>query len=378
MNPNLKSKRPEVFGRCDPAFQTVADVFAQNFTARGDAGDVGASCAVTIAGETVVDLWGGYADVDAGRAWTEDTLACCWSVSKAIGATLVLRLVDQGKLDLDTPVARYWPAFGKEKILVRHLLDHRCALTYVDAPLAPGDLYDWDMMIAAIEATAPNWAPGEKPVYLNMTQGYLTGGLCAQVNGGRRLGAFFRDEIAQPLGIDWHLGVPDDDLPRVARVYRDPPDPALAPPPDSLFAKSMKGFDPAEDFNSLKWRKAEIGSGSSHTNARAMAKFFGALASGKILSPEVLRHATTEAGRNLDPLFGCELRFSTGFELHCPPATPMPGSRSFGYIGAGCSYAYADPDLQLGFGYSHNFMHGGIGPGPCGGPLIEAVAKAAR
>lgn len=391
MNPFLQGRKPEVFGRCDPKFQGVADVFADNFAKRGEQGEVGASCAVMLDGDLVVDLWGGYADVAAARAWDKDTLTCCWSVSKGLGAALGLIMVDRGKLDLDAPVARYWPAFaknGKDKILVRHLFDHRAAVTFVDAALKPGDIYDWDVMVRAIEDTAPNWPPGEKAVYLNMTQGYLLGGLCEKINGGKRLAQALRDDLAGPLKLDWHFAVPDDVLPRLARVYQLPSagfTEFLAKNPDSIFAKSMKGRDPAEDYNSLKWRKAEIGSGSSHTNARAMARLYGCLARGgeldgvRVMSADTLSHATTEAVRGPDPIFGVELKFSTGFEMDCPPATPMGGGgRAFGYLGAGGSFAFADPDLKLGFGYSHNFMHMGVGPGPCGGPLVEAVMKAVR
>ncbi len=391
MNPFLQGKTPSVFGRCDRKFQAVADAFAANFTERGEQGDVGASCAVMVDGELVVDLWGGFADVAGDRPWAEDTLSCCWSVSKGLGAALGLMMVDQGKLDLDAPVARYWPAFGKngkDKILVRHLFDHRAAVTFVDAALKPGDLYDWDTMIAAIEATAPNWPPGEKAVYLNMTQGYLLGGLCEKVNGGRRLAQALREDLAGPLHLDWHFAVPDAVLPRLARVYQVPSagfTEFLAKNPDTIFAKSMKGRDPDEDYNSRKWRKAEIGSGSSHTNARAMARLYGCLARGgeldgaRVMSPATIRHATSEAVRGPDPIFGVELRFSTGFEMDCPPATPMGGGpRAFGYLGAGGSFAFADPDLKLGFGYAHNFMPMGVGPVPCGGPLVEAALAAAR
>ncbi|MDX2222963.1 MAG: serine hydrolase domain-containing protein [Rhodospirillaceae bacterium] len=391
MNPFLGGRKPEVFGRCDPKFQAVADVFADNFTARGAAGEVGASCAIMIDGELVVDLWGGFADVVANRPWQPDTLCCCWSVSKTIGATMVLKEVERGRLDLDVPVARYWTGFGrngKAGIKVRHLLEHKAALTFVDADLKAGDLYDWNTMIAALETSAPNWPPGEKAAYLNMTQGYLTGGLCQQVNGGRRLGQAWREDVAVPLALDWHLGVPDTVMPRLATVYQVPSasfGEFLAKNPDSLMARSMKGRDPTEDYNNRRWRTCENGAGASHTNARSMARFYGCLARGgeldgvRLLSDNTLREAEAEAWRGPDPIFNAEARFSTGFELNCPPATPMgPGTRCFGYVGAGGSFAFADPETRIGFGYAHNFMHMGLGPGPCGLPLVEAATRAAR
>ncbi|MEQ8508154.1 MAG: serine hydrolase domain-containing protein [Rhodospirillaceae bacterium] len=391
LSPFLNDQKPDVSGRCDPKFQHVADVFEQNLTQRGADGDVGATCAVMIDGDLVVDLWGGYADVQQGKPWQEDTLCCCWSVSKTIGAVLALRLVDQGRLDLDTPVAAYWPAFGahgKERILVRHLLDHTAGVSFVDATLKPGAANDWETMIAALEQTAPNWEAGTQLGYLNQTQGYLLGGLCYQVNGGRRLAQFLREELAEPFSLDWHFAIPDEDLSRLATVYQIDASTftrIIEKNPNSVFAKSMKGRDPAETYNSLRWRKAENGAGTSHTNARAMAKLYGALARGgaldsfKVLSEKMLNTASTESVREICAVNGIEMRFSTGFEMNCPPITPMGTSKSaFGYIGAGGSFAFADPELKLGFGYGHNLMHQGLGPGPCGLPLVEATLACAK
>ena len=390
LSPFLDGKTPHVSGTCDPAFQTVADVFEENLTGRGEQGDVGAACAVMIDGELVVNLWGGYADVAKDRVWQEDTLCCCWSVSKSIGSVLTLMLIDRGLIDIDAPVAAYWPEFGangKDGILVRHVLNHTAGVSYVDADLGPGDTNDWGTMVAAIEATAPNWPAGSQLGYLNMTQGYLTGELCARVNGGRRLAQFLQEELAQPLGLDWHFAVPDGIMPRLATVYQT--DPSLfarvaADNPDSVFAKSMKGRNPEETYNSTAWRKAENGAGTSHTNARAMARLYGTLARGgsldgvEILSSGTVALAQTQTVREKDAVNGMEMRFSSGFEMNCPPATPMgPGDSCFGYIGAGGSFAFADPDKKLGFGYGHNVMHMGIGPGPCGLPLAEAAMAAA-
>lgn len=390
LSPFLNSLVPQVFGTCDPKFQAVADVFEQNLTVRGGQGDVGASCAVMIDGEMVVDLWGGYADVTEQRVWQEDTLCCCWSVSKTVGTVLTLMMVDRGLIDLDAPVAAYWPEFGangKDAVLVRHVLNHTAGVSYVDAAIQPGKVNDWDTMIAAIEATAPNWPAGTQLGYLNMTHGYLLGELCTRVNGGRRLAQFFQEDLAQPLNLDWFFSAPDDVIPRLATVYQLDPDlfaRLIEGDPDSAFAKSMKGRDPAETYNSLTWRKAENGAGTSHANARAIARLYGTLARGgtldgvEILSADRLAQAQTQTVREKDAVSGLEMRFSTGFEMNCPPATPMgPSDRCFGYIGAGGSYAFADPDKKLGFGYSHNVMHQGVGPGPCGLPLVEAAMHTA-
>ena len=386
LNPFLDGKTPEVFGRCDPSFQAVADVFEKNLTQRGTNGDVGASCSVMIDGELAVDLWGGYADVSQDQIWQEDTLCCCWSVSKTIGAVLTLMLIDRGLLNLEAPVAEYWPEFsthGKSTILIRHLLNHTAGVSYVDAALTPGQANDWDAMIRAIEQSSPNWPAGTQLGYLNMTQGYLLAGLCSKVNGGRRLAQFLQEDLAEPLDLDWHFAVPDDVMPRLATVYQL--DPTLfarliKEHPESTFSKSMKGRDPDETYNSVQWRKAENGAGTGHTSARAMAKLYGTLARGgslngfTVLSADPLTWASTQSVREKCSVNGIEMRFSLGFEMNCPPITPMgTGDRCFGYIGAGGSYAFADPDTKLGFGYSHNVMHPGVGPGPCGLPLVNAV-----
>ncbi len=386
LNPFLNGKKPEVFGQCDPQFQSVADVFEQNLTERGANGEVGAGCAVMIDGDLVVDLWGGYADVEQDRIWQEDTLCCCWSVSKTAGALLTLRMIDQGHLTLDAPVAEYWPAFAtnsKEGVLVRHLLNHTAGLSYVDAELSEGQVSDWNAMTRALEQTSLNWPAGSQLGYLNMTQGYLLAGLCSNVNGGRRLAQFWQEELAQPLDLDWHFAVPDDVIPRLAAVYQSDPTMftrIIDADPETNFAKSMKGRDPDETYDNATWRKAENGAGTGHTNARTMAKLYGALANGgslngvSILSEDALTLACTETVREQCAVNGLELRFSHGFEMNCPPVTPMgPGDRCFGYAGAGGSYAFADPDTKLGFGFSHNVMHQGVGPGPCGLPLVEAA-----
>ena len=390
LNPFLNNLTPQVFGVCDPKFRAVADVFEQNLTERGDQGDVGASCSVMIDGEIVVDLWGGFADPSEERVWQKDTLCCCWSVSKTVGATLTLMLADRGLIDINSPVCAYWPEFGangKDNILVRQVLNHTAGVSFVDAKLGPGEANDWDIMIKAIEDSSPNWPAGERLGYLNLTQGYLLGELCARVNGGRRLAQFFQEELATPLGLDWFFAVPDDVLPRLATVYQADPDlftRVIEEDPDSTFAKSMKGRDPAETYNSITWRKAENGAGTGHTNARSMARLYGTLARGgsleevNILSEQRLADACRETVHEQCAVNGLVMRFSTGFEMNCPPATPMgKGESCFGYLGAGGSYAFADPSIKLGFGYSHNVMHMGVGPGPCGFPLVNAVLESA-
>jgi len=390
VNPFLLGKEPQISGFCDPAFEDVHEAFRANFFERGEDGEVGATCCAMLDGRTVVDLYGGYAEPEADRVWQRDTISCSWSVGKAALATLALMLVDQGKLALDAPVYRYWPEFakgGKEGVLVRHLLDHRAGVSYVDADLAPGDLYDWQTMVSAIEETTPNFPPGSKVMYLNMTHGYLLGELFARVNGGRRIAQFLREALSGPLDLDWHFALDDRQIARTARIYQKTPAglmDMMQEHPDSLFARSMKGFRLDEDFNSDAWRRAQIGSGSIHGNARSLARLWAALVRGgtlegvEIMSPETAALASAEVCRGHDEILGVDIRFSTGYEMNAPPAHPMgPNPNAFGFWGAGGVFGFADPETRLSFGYAPNYMHPSLELGPRGTALVEAATRAA-
>ncbi|HZT79803.1 MAG TPA: serine hydrolase domain-containing protein, partial [Gemmataceae bacterium] len=195
-----------VKGMCDPRFRAVGEEFERNFAERGE---VGASVCVTVDGSTAVDLWGGVADRRTGRPWDRDTIGVVWSCTKGAVALCAHVLASRGLLDLDAPVARYWPEFaqvGKEGITVRLVLSHEAGLPAVRAPLGAGDLYDWAAMTRALAAEAPFWPPGTRQGYHAATFGHLVGELVRRVSG-RGLGAFFRDEIAGPLRLDFHLGL---------------------------------------------------------------------------------------------------------------------------------------------------------------------------
>ncbi|MBP01704.1 MAG: hypothetical protein CMM25_02680 [Rhodospirillaceae bacterium] len=390
LNPYLLGNIAEIHGKCDPLFQEVADTFEQNFLYRGIDGEIGASCAVIIDGELIVDLWGGFAEPKTLTEWHENTICCCWSVSKTIGSVLTLMMIDQGLLNPSEPVATYWPEFsknGKHGILVKHLLNHTAGLSYVDQDLSEGEINNRASMVSAIENTTPNWSPGSRLGYLNMTQGYLLGELCSRVNDGKQISQLLNEKIAGPLGLDWHFQITEDLVNRTANVYQANPtlfNDLINQNPDTIFAQSMKGRNPSETYNSDHWRTAENGSGTSHTNARSMAKLYSSLVTDcklgakSLFSKEVLNLAMTESILGVDTVNEIEMRFSLGFELNYPEVTPMgPNKHSFGYIGAGGSYAFADPTIRLGFGYSHNFMHSCIGPGPCGLPLVNKVMECA-
>lgn len=375
----------EVQGSCDPRFARVQQEFEQAFE-RGD--ELGASVCVTLEGETVVDLWAGFADEARTRAWEHDTLVNVYSTTKGMTALCALRLVEQGRLDLDAPVARYWPEFaaaGKESMPVRNIMDHQAALCYVNRRLEPGDLYDWDLMTAALAETKPHWAWGEKPVYLNMTYGYLLGEVVRRVSG-KGLAQFLREEIAGPLGIDFHFALNAEQIARCASVLQIKPRAvfeAAEADPDSVFGKSMAGWGAGEDFNSAAWRQAQVGSGSGHGNARAIARLFACLRQGGTLDGvRLMAPATVEAARAFqcetdgeDPLLGVSgLRFCLGYELNSPPVLAMgPNPRTFGQWGAGGNLGFADIEAGVAFGYTPNLMHDAMEVGPRASALVDAL-----
>ena len=217
----MKNVTTEVFGTCDAAFDQVREAFKTNFERRGD---VGAAAAVTLNGEFVVDLFGGTAGPD-GAQWKRDTIINVYSSTKTMAATCVVMLMDRGQVDADAPVARYWPEFaanGKEEMLVRHVMSHSAGLPGFDPPLANiEELYDMDAMAERLAAQAPLWEPGTAPGYHAVTLGNLQGEIVRRVTG-KTLGTFFREEIAEPLGADFHIGLPPEHDARVGEMI--PPD----------------------------------------------------------------------------------------------------------------------------------------------------------
>ncbi|MGH2899747.1 MAG: serine hydrolase domain-containing protein, partial [Solirubrobacteraceae bacterium] len=159
----------EIAGHCAPRFAKVKDAFAKNFAVEGE---VGASFAATVDGEMVIDLWGGSADAAGSRPWQRDTLANVWSTTKAMNALCAHMLVDRGLLDLDAPVARYWPEFaaaGKERLPVRYVLSHQAGLAGLSTPMPEEAVLDWTRMTRALAEQAPLWEPGTRSGYHALT-----------------------------------------------------------------------------------------------------------------------------------------------------------------------------------------------------------------
>jgi len=382
-----EAEPPAIEGTCDPRFARVREAFAENF--RRD-GELGAAVAVTLHGRPVVDLWGGWRDAARTRPWQADTIVCMMSVAKAVSALALHMLVDRGRVDLDAPVASYWPEFaqaGKARVTVRQALSHLAGVPVADAA-PPGAIYDAGAMEAALAAQAPLWEPGTVPCYHSATLGFICGAIVRRVTG-RSLGAFVREEISAPLGLDYQIGLRPEEAARCADMIRAKGsllDLAQSSGKDQsgsktdLLSRAWKQLPPEEDYNSPAWRAAEIPSANGHGNARAVARLCGALACGgtldgvRLIGADALARATEEQWRGQSMASGLTFRVGMGFFLNCPPDRPMgPNARAFGHSGAGGAQAIADPVSGIGFAYSPNRMHAGIDIGPRAQRLIEAA-----
>ncbi len=380
---------PQIRGSCDPRFERVRETFQENFVKRSE---VGAAVAVTAGGQTVVDLWGGYADQDGTRPWERDTLVNVYSTTKGVTALCGLKLVEQGRLDLDAPVARYWPEFeaaGKASIPVRWLFSHRAGLAALRAPLPLDAMYDWETMCRALAAETPWWTPGESHGYHALTFGWLVGELVRRVDG-RSLGTYLREEIAGPLAAEFHVGLPRREHPRVAEMgplpdvsrFDGPSLPGLAMgDPESLPARAFVNPSTlASGVNAPEWREAEIPGANGHGTARGVARIYAALACGSLdgvtpLSPGAVERCRREESAGPDRVLGVSTRFGLGFMLsqQQPGGAFGPNPGAFGHVGAGGSVGFADPEAQVGFAYVMNHMGPHILVDPRAEALMDAV-----
>jgi CubicO group peptidase (beta-lactamase class C family) len=386
-------------GICDPRFHLVQDEFETNFARRGE---VGASVCVQVDGQTVVDLWGGLVDRN-NKPWQRDTLVVVYSSTKGAVALCTHVLASRGLLAIHAPVARYWPEFaqnGKENIPVRFLLDHQAGLPVIRRPLRPGELYDWQAMVAALEEETPWWPPGARQGYHAATFGHLLGELVRRISG-RSLEEFFREEISGPLGLDFHLGLPEEDENRVAPIIRPDPLPAGEVPWNFLTAAKR---DPASiqaliikntgrfpgDQDSRQSHAAVLPSQGGIGNARSLAGLYAPLALGGGQGAMRLLDADTLTGmQEVSSASACDavllvgLRFSLGFMKSSDNRSAAPGGRdslllspaAFGHAGMGGSLGFADPAARLSFGYAMNKQGRGVLLNDRGQALVDAVYR---
>jgi CubicO group peptidase (beta-lactamase class C family) len=383
-----------IHGTYDPKFTTVAEAFERNFLERGE---VGASVCVRIAGDTVVDLWGGHISAKKEKEWQEDTISIVFSCTKAATALCAHILIDRGELKLDEKVATYWPEFatnGKEDVTVRMMLNHSSAVPAIRTPVKPGGFFDWDYMCEKLAGTKPYWEPGTANGYHMSSFGWTVGELVRRVSG-KSLGTFYKSEIADPLGLDFHIGLPESEFGRMANMIPYVPGPsdfvsdfskALMTNPMSIqFAALLNNG--AWNFNSKKSWQAEIGGAGGISNARGLAGMFAPFAGGegKFLSNariEDMRAPSMETDKDQTLLI--PTRFGQGFMLNMDNRESAPGEgnsaifgdKAFGNVGMGGSIGFANPEADLSFGYSMTKMGGGILLNDRGQSLVDAAYAA--
>jgi CubicO group peptidase (beta-lactamase class C family) len=373
-----------VQGTCDPAFTAVREALERNFTNHGE---IGSAVCVYHQGKKVVDLWGGHQDAARTVPWREDTMCIFYSIAKSLCALSVHILADRGLVDLEAPVAKYWPEFaqnGKESVLVRHIISHYCGVCFNDAA-DPGDIFNYDKMIRVLEAQELAWPPGTKGAYNTVNIGYLAGEVVRRVTG-TPIRDFVRENICEPLGADYKIGVDEADLDRVADLSPNPAGFSMGGKagPDSPLMRACTAMPKPMDTalqNSAKFRTAGIPSFGGFGTARAMARIYAALANGgeidgtRLLSAEALARATTDQWEDeADGTTGQPMRMTMGFWKNTAGRTPMgPNPEAFGHSGSGGARALADPERNLALAYVTNLQSEGLGTGV----RTEAVVDAA-
>ncbi len=368
----------EIQGEFDPRFAGVAQALERNLD---QGADIGASVAVVLDGEPVVDIWGGHKDAAGSEPWERDTIINVFSTTKTMTALCALILADRGELDLHAPVARYWPEFaqaGKEGVEVRQLLGHTAGLSGWDQQLASEELADWERCTSLLAAQAPWWTPGEHSGYHAVTQGYLVGEVVRRITG-RTLGKFFQEEVAEPLNADFHIGLPAADDARVTALIPPPPaDLASIRLPElgvrTLTNPSVSGELTIEEW----WRRAEIPAANGHGNARSVAAIQSIVShGGEVRGTRLLSEAGVAAifeqqsdGRDL--VLDLPLRFGMGYGLSSE-TMPM-GPRTCAWGGYGGSLVVNDLDARLTVAYVMNRMEAGVLADARGASIVMAAA----
>ncbi|MCJ1885344.1 beta-lactamase family protein [Pseudomonas sp. LA21] len=371
-------------GHCDPRFTPVADAFSALFE---DPQERGAALCIQVGGQTLVDLWAGSAGKEPGQDWQADTLLNLFSCTKTFAAVAALQLVGEGKLELDAPVARYWPEFaqaGKQAITVRQLLCHRAGLPAIREALAPEALYDWSTMTAALAAETPWWTPGAEHGYAPITYGWLVGEVIRRVDG-REPGTAIVARTAEPLGLDFHIGLDDAEFHRVAHIARAKGNLGDAAAQRLLktmmtepMALSTRAFTNPPSVltstNKPEWRRMSQPAANGHGNARSLAGFYSGLLRGTLLDEALLAELTREHAVGEDRTLLTCTRFGLGTMLDQPDvanATYGLGPRAFGHPGAGGSIGFADPERELAFGFVTNTL----GPYVLMDPRAQRLAR---
>jgi CubicO group peptidase (beta-lactamase class C family) len=372
----------DISGMCKPGFEPVREAFAANFAERGE---IGASVAVVVGNEPVVEIWAGWADPGRTRAWQSDTLTNVWSTTKAMTSLCAHLLIDRGELDPDAPVARYWPEFaanGKGGMPVRWLMCHQSGLTGLARPATVEDYYDWEKITALLAAQAPLFPPGTTSGYQAITFGYLVGEVIRRITG-QSVGRFFGSEIAGPLNADFHIGLAEPELGRCSELQ------GVRPTADeqAALAQAYANADPAamaalvnppmtgDEANVDDWRMAEIPAANGHGTALALATIFGAVTdkSDRLISARTLAAARTGNGLHTDLVLGFPIEFGLGWALSGADKHFGPNPAAFGHDGFGGSAVGGDPEADVAFAYVMNRMGVNLADDPRKMAIIDGV-----
>ncbi len=349
----------EIAGYAPTRFAAVKDSFAENFEA-GE--ELGARFTLVEDGETVLDLWAGYADRLRSRPFDDRTLTPVFSTTKALAALLIARLVDQGKLDYGQTVASVWPDFadaGKASITIEQLMSHQAGLSGFPDPMEPSLWFDWDAICAKLAAMTPLWPPGTASGYHPITFGYLAGEIFRRVEG-RTMGTALREDLAQPFGLDLWIGLPDSEFERVAELQRPTALPDFGQHNEATRAAFLTPWSSPAGRGQADWRRMEIPSANGHCTAEALARLMGALANdglldgGDILSPALIAEASRQRIRGQDLVLPFEMSWGAGFMRNEVVHPWGPGAQTFGHSGWGGSCAFADPERRLAGAYVMN------------------------
>jgi CubicO group peptidase (beta-lactamase class C family) len=349
----------EIHGTCDDRFDEVRNALSAHLD---EELDVGASVAVSLQGEPVVDIWGGFTDEARTTPWERDTITNVWSTTKTMTALSALLLADKGELDVHAPVARYWPEFkaaGKESIEVRHLLSHTAGLSGWSEPMTVEDLFDWEKATSLLAAQEPWWEPGTASGYHAVTQGYLVGEVVRRITG-QSLGAFFAAEVAGPLGADFYIGLPASEDGRVANVIPPPTTDLTAAGLSEIGARTLGNPLMTADASWTRaWRAAEIPAANGHGNARAVVAAQSGLVTG-FVSRSTCDLIFDEQARGTDLVLSTPLRLGIGYGLNAEETPLGPNPRTCFWGGWGGSVVVIDLDSGLVVAYMMNKMGDGL------------------
>ncbi|MGY1741459.1 MULTISPECIES: serine hydrolase domain-containing protein [unclassified Blastococcus] len=373
----------EVQGTCDERFSGVREALARQL--EGD--ELGASVAVDLDGETVVDLWGGYRDEARTTPWRRDTIVNVWSTTKCVLNLAALVLVDRGDLDVHAPVCSYWPEFGahgKKDIEVRHVMSHTSGVSGWERPFSIRDMYDWPSATERLAAQRPWWEPGTASGYHSKNQGFLVGELIRRITN-TTFKRFVADEIAGPLGADFQIGAREADWDRIAPVVAPPPeddDPAAVDPESPGYKTSVGPRGSVKAANSPEWRRADLGALNGHSNARGVLDVMRVMSLGgtaggvRLLSPETIDLVFEQQSDGVDLVLGAPFRFGIGFCLGSPVVPYVPAGRTFFWGGWGGSLVVMDLDRRLTISYVMNRMAPGVLGSDRSRAYVEAVYAA--